>query len=961
MATATKRLKFIIMLLFLGVSLWARLGGLSHGLSDGIVYHPDTPKQAFATQRFLQGQYFIHIGNPDYDGYPYFSSLLAELLFRSVIPAINGLASHAGLSMHLQPDQVTILWVMRLLNVVLSLGIVGMAYALGKLVFDRNVGLLAAAFTALSPLAIIACHYGMSDTPVAFFAIVSVYFCIQIYRHGRLRDYAAAALFAAFSFAAKYHGGMVIFACATAHLLRCGGVRQFFSREAWRCVGVAGLFAVIGLVIATPAMWVEPDQALKDLVDFFGRVSTFGMDFLSEMNLFQRMLFALGHNRESIFTALSPAGALLLIAGIALLPKCRRENWILAALPMGYVFVGLTLKPLSDPQYHSVATHILFVLMAAFLVQLARIRRGRIVLVPLSVLMTAAILVGLFRVDAEQVFFFKTTDTRLLVTQWHKENVPPEFAVHADRYSILAEGHKPGVGGAAYYKMGPGEPDEPPALTYLFDMGDTQFTIFRNPPVSVTIPGGELIQPGWKMPVFNLVPSMQPHNVVFADQPAFVRSSRVRVVEPYQPQRFVLMQREPLTNLWAVVRCGRLPSLLEMQVGEKQKTLTLAPFETTSVSFSDLRPSRITDGGHHAYNTELNASMERVRVHLCTTPDTYGAALFNAGLHEEAAQVLARADMTNPTLKSMAAVSSGSAEGDGDDVDIATRYGIAPSFIEGLPAVEFARKDVVYEASAIAGVGQFASPPMMLEKGAYSLELKLAPGVSVGSAPPLAVVDDRTRRHLHVYDVEQRGAGASNGIFRCAFEMPGDVNACRILINKAVSPDDIVSMSCRIRASDTVAMLRRPVRVEAAAPESMNPCHVTFAKGIALEGWRMGPYPELAAGAKATLHLYWCATRPSRFLHEVGVWVHFEDAGGRTVFQGDRSLSADLPLRPEDGIVEGLGADLTVPASVPPGDYTVRVGLYIPMQSKRLKIRETELPHRRNGAAIGTVRVVPAG
>ena len=84
----------LLALVVLGALL--RFGGMSHDLHEGQVYHPDTPKQISAVQRFYAGHYFIHVGRRTFDGYPLFHAHLVEFIVRAVEPVRRGVFNLVG-------------------------------------------------------------------------------------------------------------------------------------------------------------------------------------------------------------------------------------------------------------------------------------------------------------------------------------------------------------------------------------------------------------------------------------------------------------------------------------------------------------------------------------------------------------------------------------------------------------------------------------------------------------------------------------------------------------------------------------------------------------------------------------------------------------------------------------------------------------------------------------------------
>ncbi len=960
-------LVFVALFTIHAMALWFRVAGLSHGLEERIVYHPDTPKQAMVAERFLKGEYFLHVGNPDYDGYPFFSSLITSVVFQTWVPAVNAVSRHMGRTAVITPDRWTILWTMRILNVLFSMGIVWGVYSLGRRIGAPLAGLLAALFAALSPLAIISCHYGMSDSPVSFFALMTVLFSVHAYSRGRYMDYAAAGVAGAFAFAAKYHGGLVVIPFIVAHACRYPGWRLLRERGAWLRLAVAGVSSIGGVIAVTPAFWVNPDQALDDLWAFFGRVSTFGMGFLSDMNVVQRMWFSLGHNWYAFEKGLSLPGILLLSVGVVMLPRWKKDVWILVSLPLGYILVGLTLKPLSDPQYHTIATHVIFLLLALVIVRIARCR-SRLVGLPVAVAMALLVSVLLARVTLEQTFFFKHTDTRRIATQWHAENIPSTCAVDPQRYTILYEGARTGAQSTVSYRLGVESYQYPSALTYTFDMGDSQFTLFRNPPISVSISPGPFLRPGWRRPIFMFMPSQPPLSAVLSDQPCFVASPRVRILEPDREQRFTLVSPDPITNLWIVVKCGRFPSEVQVTAADQTRVLRMRSSQTAALTFPLGRPSLVSHGGRSFYPLRMSSTFEQVRLQICTDADEYVAALLNAGMVAEASHIMETTTLNNPVLHSMMQSIGGGAEAtDTQAVNLPRRgsmlldYGVSAAFYNKLPGFEFSHKHLGVLRYGQSGDGLHVLPAMFLERGVYAVEVCMD-SVDRPEVPPMTIVSDRTLQPLSMTATGHENSLAP-GCYQFKFTMPSTETACRLVLDRTFSPDAFVSATCRVAAYASLhAATCPPKRGHDASrllsvPGGPEYCSAEFEHGLKLTGWRLAPQPEVRAGTKLLLHCYWDVKRPTQFLREVGVWVHFVDAEGKISFQGDRALMVDLPLLPTDGLVEGVGAEISVPEHVQAGTYSVRVGLFIPMQSRQLKLKASTIPSVENGVVLGSVQV----
>lgn len=75
------------------------------------------------------------------------------------------------------------------------------------------------------------------------------------------------------------------------------------------------------------------------------------------------------------------------------------------------------------------------------------------------------------------------------------------------------------------------------------------------------------------------------------------------------------------------------------------------------------------------------------------------------------------------------------------------------------------------------------------------------------------------------------------------------------------------------------------------------------------------------------------------------------------MFQGDRPLLNEMTLRCADGLVTTPPHSIRVPPETPPGTYSVKIGLYIPLRKTRVNIRKSSLPTEKDGAILGTVKI----
>jgi len=125
----------------------------------------------------------------------------------------------------------------RVSSAILSTTAIGLLYLAGTRLFDRRVGLLAAALLATSFLPVHYGHLALNDGPSLAFTALGLFATAGIVRFGRRRDYllAGAALGLAVGF--KYNAAFVLLPMGTAVLLHALG---------WRPVGTAATSGAAG-------------------------------------------------------------------------------------------------------------------------------------------------------------------------------------------------------------------------------------------------------------------------------------------------------------------------------------------------------------------------------------------------------------------------------------------------------------------------------------------------------------------------------------------------------------------------------------------------------------------------------------------------------------------------------------------------------------------------------------------
>ena len=230
-----------ILLLALGLRLW----GIRHGLP--FIYNADesahfVPKAV----RFFEDGF-----NPGYFKNP--------PAFTYLIHAVYAVWLGGGDALErFRSDPASLFLAARIVSAVLGTAAVGLVYATGARLFDRRIGLLAAAVLAVAFLPVFYSHLALNDGPAVLPAALAVFGAAGILRHGRLTDYALAGVGLGLGAATKYTAGIVIVCILVA------AAAQFVPpgerRRAVAGLGLAGSTALAAFFVANPYAFLDFDH-----------------------------------------------------------------------------------------------------------------------------------------------------------------------------------------------------------------------------------------------------------------------------------------------------------------------------------------------------------------------------------------------------------------------------------------------------------------------------------------------------------------------------------------------------------------------------------------------------------------------------------------------------------------------------------------------------------------------------
>ena len=244
------------------VGLGLRLYGIQYGLPS--VYNPDEVAILARALTFAKGtlnpQNFVY---PTFYFYVLFGWVGAYLLF---VWLTGGVASVAALQQLYFTDPTGIYTAGRVLGAVLGALCIPAVYLLGRRLFDVRVGIAAALFLAVAPLAVRDAHYIKHDIPATLAVIAASVAIARVWpsaASGRARnDVLGAGALCGVAFSTHYYCIFLALPLTWAVIMRW---RPAGVRIVLRHLFSAGLASAVLFFALSPFLLVEPLRAWRDI------------------------------------------------------------------------------------------------------------------------------------------------------------------------------------------------------------------------------------------------------------------------------------------------------------------------------------------------------------------------------------------------------------------------------------------------------------------------------------------------------------------------------------------------------------------------------------------------------------------------------------------------------------------------------------------------------------------------
>ena len=320
----------------------------------------------------------------------------------------------------------------RLMTAFLDVCSVGLVFVIGRKLYGRRAGLLAALVMALSFTNVHGVQYNRVDIPTLLFAMLSFWFSLSILEKGRLKDYLLAGLFAGFAASTKYNGALIVIPIAAAHFLRSfksfdnnpSGVpkRSPFGPQIdtlWKLL-LGGLATAVGFFAGSPYF-------LLDFKNAWGSKTQHG-SFFWQVNSTGRGWNWLNFINRSMRVDWGMLMCLMFLGGVIwAIKKHRKKDILLLSFPLAY-FAYAGSWGIVRSHYILLLYPFLAFLAARFALSFFEPKWGRTATV---VLLGVCLIYPLSKVVENDISGLRG-DTRNLARDWILENIPFETGVAID-------------------------------------------------------------------------------------------------------------------------------------------------------------------------------------------------------------------------------------------------------------------------------------------------------------------------------------------------------------------------------------------------------------------------------------------------------------------------------------------------------------------------------------------------
>jgi hypothetical protein len=323
-------------------------------------------------------------------------------------------------------DPSRLVLVGRTLTATFGVATVVAVYFAGRRLYDRNVGMAAALFLAVSPFAVRDAHYVKLDVPTAFFTTLTYVALAKLVMDGsaaaRARTWVLAGYAGGRSTASHYYALFICVPFVVAAIVQ--GERTKDWRRASMLLLAAAGGTVAGFITGCPFFFVEPRTAMRDIAGVrevdIDRAVAGAEGAFPTLGAYFKMLWtdAIGW---PVFAA----------SLVGLVTSGWRRGLLLVSFPLAFLaFIGHTVP---ESRYLNVVIPVVALAGGAGVVWiLSRLRAASAPVIALTVVMCA---VPGFLLSVRSDRFYLMRDTRALAADYIIGHMPPGSTILVQPYS----------------------------------------------------------------------------------------------------------------------------------------------------------------------------------------------------------------------------------------------------------------------------------------------------------------------------------------------------------------------------------------------------------------------------------------------------------------------------------------------------------------------------------------------
>ncbi len=351
---------------------------------------------------------------------------------------------------HFFTDMGPFLFIGRMTTVLFSVGTIYLTYRIGTQIINRRVGVMAAVFLSFCVGNFLSSIVVKADVPATFFAMMSLFFILSLYRTHRMRDYLLAGVFAGVGTATKYYPITMLATIFLAHVLTREGSGLSWYRRLWSSkLGISFCGWACGFFFGAPYNFIDPTW-IQQKGSFLLKLHTVGTvhreaGYVNDtsVGLLEKVQSTLiSIKNMGILITDGPAMGMVLgsLAILGLLWMGRKggdKGWICLSYVGAYMFVASVYSPSYASGRHISMIYPVLCIGAAMMVnQVCELipewplnRQGKSLAI--AAICTLLVLPGVM-IIAQYDFRGLHKDTRLLAKEWIEQNIPSGTKVLLD-------------------------------------------------------------------------------------------------------------------------------------------------------------------------------------------------------------------------------------------------------------------------------------------------------------------------------------------------------------------------------------------------------------------------------------------------------------------------------------------------------------------------------------------------